>query len=200
MITSNLNQREHIGAISRTVQLKPARNISFLPAITLAIASLLIITLFACEKEQKVKIIDVGDQAPEFRLSTFDGKAVSLSDYRGKVVMVHFWATWCPPCVDEIPTLDRLYRQLLGRNFDIIAVSVDEGGAAAVSSFMRKNGLVLPAVLDPGRSVAGMYGTFKFPETYLVDGKGVVREKVIGPRDWAIPYNQRVLRQLLESR
>src|SRR5574337_650162 len=80
----------------------------------------------------KKKIIESGDRAPEFRLQAQDGRLVSLSEFRGKVVMVHFWATWCPPCVEEIPTLDKLYHELAAKDFVMLAVNVDEGGAGAV--------------------------------------------------------------------
>jgi len=116
------------------------------------------------------------------------------------VVLVHFWATWCPPCVEEIPTLDVLNRALFDKDFVILAVSVDEGGAGAVSGFMKQNKLALPVLLDPSRSIAGLYGTLKFPETYLVDRQGIVREKTIGPRNWSIPENQTILRQVIGSK
>lgn len=171
-------------------------------SLILRISFLTLFFLFfpACEKTQGSKIIREGDSAPEFSLTSFDGRVVKLSDYRGKVVLVHFWATWCPPCVEEIPTLDSLNRALFSKDFEILAVSVDEGGAAAVSAFMNKNKLTLPVLLDPQRSIAGLYGTFKFPETYLVDRQGIVREKVIGPRNWAIPENQTILLQVIGSK
>ncbi len=138
--------------------------------------------------------------APEFRLQKLDGGYVSLSDLRGKVVMVHFWATWCPPCVEEIPTLDRLHHSPLGKDFEMLAVSVDEGGAAAVAPFIQKNRLGLPVLLDPGHQVAELYGTYKFPETYIVDRQGVVRYKAIGPRDWTDPSNIQILRDIIEAK
>jgi len=162
--------------------------------------SFALVVLSSCEKTKGSKIISEGDVAPDFQLQTPEGKIVKLSDYKGKVVMVHFWATWCPPCVDEIPTLDRLYTGLFGKDFELLAVSVDEGGADAVRAFMKKNKLILPALLDPGRSVANSYGTFKFPETYVVDRGGIVREKVIGPRDWTLQENLKVLKELLSTR
>ncbi len=152
------------------------------------------------EKGQEVRIIGVADKAPEFSLPAVDGKPISLSGYRGKVVMVHFWATWCPPCVEEMPTLDALYRSLQGKDFEILAVSVDERGVDAVVPFLSKNRLGLPALLDPQRSIASLYGTYKFPETYLVDREGVVRHKVIGARDWSVPANVNILQDLIENR
>lgn len=146
------------------------------------------------------RIIREGDQAPAFTLSATDQRSVSLADYRGKVVLVHFWATWCPPCVEEMPKLEQLYREFLGTDLNILAVSVDDGGAPAVTDFMRKNRLSLTALLDPGRTVAGRYGTFKFPETYVLDRSGTVRYKVIGPLDWMAPETTNALRRLVEER
>jgi peroxiredoxin len=130
------------------------------------------------------RIIGEGDRAPEFALASLDGTPVRLSDLRGRVVMVHFWATWCPPCVEEMPTIEKLYRSLPSKDFAILAISVDEGGAAQVAAFLNKNRLSLPVVLDPDHAVASSYGTFKFPETYILDRNGIVKFKVIGPRDW----------------
>ncbi len=148
-------------------------------------------------KSLRHKIIASGDRAPDFRLQAPDGRFFSLSDFRGKVVMVHFWATWCPPCVDELPTLARLYPQFSGKDFEMLAVSVDEGGANAVTSFMRQNNLDVPVLLDSDRSIAGLYGTYKFPETYIIDRQGVVRYKVIGPRNWMDPGTVEILKRII---
>lgn len=146
-----------------------------------------------------VKIIGEGDSAPDFTLSSIDGSDIRLSDYRGRVVMIHFWATWCPPCVEEMPTLERLQGSLNRRDFEILAISVDEGGAPAVTSFMKQKGLTLPVLLDPNRKVASLYGTFKFPETYVVDRNGIVRLKAIGPMDWTQPANIDRVRAIIED-
>jgi len=168
--------------------------------ILIAAIGLFLLFLFAKEGSRGTRIIHEGDRAPEFRLQALDGSAVSLADFRGKVVMVHFWATWCPPCVEEMPMIEQLYRSLGSTDFKILTVSVDEGGAGAVAEFMQKNGLSLPALLDPGRSVAGLYGTFKFPETYILDRRGVVKYKAIGPRNWTAPANMNAIRELIEAR
>ena len=169
-------------------------------AILAAAVALLLLFLFTKGGPKKTHLVSEGDQAPAFRLPALDGRQVNLSDFRGKVVMVHFWATWCPPCVEELPTLDRLYHGLLGKDFALLAVSVDEGGAEAVRAFLQKNHLSLPVLLDPQRSVAGQYGTFKFPETYLLDRNGVVRYKVIGPMDWSDPRGIGVILKMLEQK
>lgn len=144
-------------------------------------------------------ILREGDLAHEFSLRGLDGKIVNLSAYRGKVVMVHFWATWCPPCVEEIPVLERLYRTMPGRDFEILAISVDEGGPEVVGPFSRGKNLTFPILLDPDRSTATRYGTFKFPETYVLDREGIVRFKAIGAMDWMHPENLRSLTGLINA-
>lgn len=150
--------------------------------------------------KERPLIVKEGDRAPAFSLQAMDRRAVSLSDYRGKVVFVHFWATWCPPCVEEMPKLEQLYRRLFGKDFEILAVNVDEGGGEALGSFFRKNPASFPVLLDPGGSIAKSYGTFKFPETYVVDRAGTVRFKVIGPLDWMAPETVTALSRLIEEK
>ena len=175
------------------------KQILFLVVLITAVA-LAVAGYVAKDRKAPKKIIASGDQAPDFRLPSTDGRSLGLADLRGKVVMVHFWATWCPPCVEELPTLAKLYEELKGGDFEMLAVSVDEGGSAAVNAFLRKNGLHLPVLLDPGAPVSHLYGTYKFPETYVVDRRGVVRYKVIGPRDWRDPEALRVMRELIAAR
>jgi peroxiredoxin len=168
-----------------------------LVVIIVVLAAVGALFFFGQNSGQRTKIIREGDRAPEFSIPSLDGKPVSLSSFRGKAVMVHFWATWCPPCVEELPTLERLYRGNFGRDLEILAVSVDEGGAAAVVPFMQKNRFALPILLNPDQSVSRAYGTFKFPETYLVDREGVVRKKVIGAVDWMSPAAQEIIQALV---
>lgn len=162
------------------------------------------IVLFAVfmvgKKKASVKIVAEGDVAPDFSLHTLDNRVVRLSDFNGRVVMLHFWATWCPPCVEEMPGIERLYKALKDNGLEILAVSVDEDGASAVSPFMKKNNLTFPALLDPGRSVASGYGTFKFPETYVIDRLGIVRLKAVGSLDWTHPANMERIKEIVKGR
>jgi peroxiredoxin len=168
--------------------------------IIAVLAAIGVLFFYGQHSGQRVKIIRAGDRAPDFRLLSLDRKEVSLSFYRGKVVMVHFWATWCPPCVEELPTLERLYRAYLGKDLEVLAVSVDEGGADAVGQFMRKNRFALPVLLNPDQSVARQYGTFKFPETYLIDREGFVRRKIIGAADWTSPAAQEIIQAMVGTK
>jgi peroxiredoxin len=152
--------------------------------------------LSACTRNIEHKIIKVGDRAPEVSLQSVDGKTMSLADYRGKVVLVHFWATWCPPCVEEIPTLERFYQQVFGSDIEVLAISVDNS-ADVLMTFLDRNKVHFPVLRDPGGTTAGSYGTLKFPETYVIGRDGIVRYKVIGPMDWSMRSNVEIVRSLL---
>ncbi len=175
------------------------KQILFLGILVLLIV-LFVVGYVAKHRPIGKKIITTGDRAPDFRIPAPDGRFFSLSDFKGKIVMVHFWATWCPPCVDELPLLAKLYPQLAGKDFEMLAVSVDEGGANAVTAFMGQHSLHIPVLLDPDRSVAGLYGTYKFPETYIIDRQGIVQYKVIGPHDWMDPGTVQMLRNMIAQK
>ncbi len=175
------------------------KHVVFLVIIVL-IAGLFMAGYLIKGKPAGKKIITSGDRAPEFQVQASDGTLVNLSDFRGKVVLVHFWATWCPPCVEEMPTLDKLYRTFANTDLKILAVSVDESGAQSVVPFMQKNNLSVPVFYNPDRSIANLYGTFKFPETYIVNRQGVVQYKVIGSRDWSDAETTKVLQELVAAR
>lgn len=178
---------------------KKTKQTVLLALIVVAIAAVVVAAVLKNRKVEH-KIIEIGDRAPAFRLPLLNGKQAGTADFRGKVVMVHFWATWCPPCVEEIPTLAALYQSLIGKDFEMLAVSVDEGGAAAVSSFLQQKGLAVPVLLDPDHAIASSYGTFKFPETYILDRQGIVRGKVIGARDWRDPEALRAITALIDAK
>jgi peroxiredoxin len=175
------------------------KKILFLSILVLCI-SLFIIGYIVKDRKGEKKVITKGDRAPEFRLPALDGRFVSLSDFKGKILMVHFWATWCPPCVEEMPTLDGLYDTLRGSGFELIAVSVDEAGTDVVTAFMKKNRLNVPVLMDPDKTISGLYGTYRFPESYIVDRNGIVRYKAIGPRDWGKPANRKIVQDILDAR
>ena len=125
--------------------------------------------------------------APDFAVPDLDGQAVRLSAYRGHVVLVNLWATWCPPCREEMPSMERLHQRLKDKGFVLLAVSEDEGGAAGVKAFVEQMKVTFPVLLDPEGDVGRKYEVWGFPESFLLDRDGRVVERVIGPRDWASP-------------
>ncbi len=149
--------------------------------------SLLWLCLFAllagCSRSPKPPL--VGNLAPDFTVTDAD-RTVSLKDLRGKVVVLNFWATWCPPCVEEMPSLVQMQRQLKDRGITVLAVSVDDD-ARLYHSFLEKNKVDLLTVRDPRQQSNELYGTFKFPESYIIDRQGMLRRKFIGAVDWTKP-------------
>jgi peroxiredoxin len=150
-----------------------------------AVLLLAVFTAAGCTKHEAPAV--EGSQAPDFTLKDLSGRPVQLSSLKGKVVLLNFWATWCPPCREEIPSMIRLNQAMQGKAFQMLAVSVDEGGKDAVDAFFRKRGAALPALLDTDGAVAKRYGTTGVPETFVIDTKGVILKKVIGTMDWSSP-------------
>ena len=116
---------------------------------------------------------------------------MSLGQLRGKIVVLNFWATWCPPCVEEMPSLVEMQKKLQAKGIAVLAVSVDDD-ADAYHKFLKDHNIDVLTVRDPGQKndtgvtapVASKYGSFRFPETYIIDRKGVIRRKFIGAVDW----------------
>jgi len=140
----------------------------------------------------------VGDAAPDFQLSDLDGRTLQLSDYRGKVVVLNFWATWCAPCVQEMPSLNRLVETLGPRGVAVLAVSVDDD-EQALRQFVAKNQLKMAVLRDPNGKVSASYQTFQYPETYILDRQGRLVQKVIGGEDWSTPRVASFFEQLLSK-
>jgi len=122
--------------------------------------------------------------AKEFSVPTPEGATFRLADYRGKVVFLNFWATWCPPCKEEMPAMERLYQRYKDRGFVVLAVSVDAEGAPIVNPFVKEYKLTFPIGLDPKMAVAEHYGVRGLPTSFLVDKRGTLVGLALGPREW----------------
>ena len=140
--------------------------------------------------------VKVGAPAPDFALKTLDGTEVRLSDLRGKVVFVNLWATWCPPCRKELPTMVRFYREYRDRGVEILAVSEDRD-PRAVRKAVGRYGITFPVLLDENKRVYNLYRATGVPETHLIDRQGIIRHTVIGPFDWTAPEVARAVEALL---
>jgi peroxiredoxin len=142
--------------------------------------------------------LEAGVSAPAFRLPSLGGDEVSLDGLRGRAVLLNFWATWCKPCEDEMPAMERLHRRLGADGLALVAVSVDTS-PQDVEAFRERLGLSFPILLDPQRRVADAYQAFRFPETWLIDREGVLVARFIGPKDWDEPAYVDRIRSLLEG-
>jgi cytochrome c biogenesis protein CcmG/thiol:disulfide interchange protein DsbE len=146
-----------------------------------AVAAALVCGATGCDRGSHPGQID--GPAPDFKVS--DGtKTVHLADYRGKVVVLNFWASWCPPCLEEFPSLIQLQRTM--PNVVVLAVSFDHD-AEAYREYLADNHIDLLTVLDTSEASNRAYGTTRPPETFIIDRKGVIRRKFIGPADWMSP-------------
>ena len=123
-----------------------------------------------------------GKMAPNFTLTSTDGKTIKLSDYRGKVVVLDFWATWCPPCKAEIPDFIKLYSQYKGDGFQMLGISVDQGGLSVVKPFMKAYGINYPIMLADDQVVSDFGGISAIPTTFVIDKHGRVRASFVGYR------------------
>ncbi|HEX8947839.1 MAG TPA: TlpA disulfide reductase family protein [Dissulfurispiraceae bacterium] len=137
-------------------------------------------------------------KAPDFTLKDVNGKSVSLSSFRGKVVILNFWATWCPPCREEIPSLDELYKRLRNKGLVVLAVSLDPS-ASAVRNFLQKHPVGFFVFFDEKRNVTkALYKVFSLPTTFLIDKKGNIAQKYFGEQDFTGPEMTKQIESLLK--
>ena len=155
--------------------------------------------LFLCFFSQCSRPVQIGEKAPDFTLHDLAGRSVSLEELSGKVVILHFWATWCPPCLTELPALLRYYEKLNPDKFVLLAICVDNSGPESVGAFLKSWGLEMSAYLDKGGRLARRYGTFRYPETYIVDPEGLVQKKIIGAGDWNSQNGVQFLQGLVQK-
>lgn len=134
-----------------------------------------------CKKD--VTYIDIGRKAPDFTVMNIDGGNARLSDYRGKVVMLEFWATWCPPCIEAVPELNRLHEKFKDKNFIMLNISVDEGTKAVetIKKFRKKYDVRYPIYHD-NTDMDKLYGVIRIPMTFIIDKKGAISSIISGYR------------------
>ena len=127
----------------------------------------------------------IGSNAPDFTVQDSDHK-ITLSQFRGQIVVLNFWATWCPPCIEETPSLVRMQARLKDKGVVVLAVSIDADDDA-YHKFLKDYSVNMVTVRDEARKASNLYGTFGWPETFIIDRTGVVRRKFIGAVDWTSP-------------
>lgn len=164
------------------------------------VAGLILVAMFLVVWLQSAKYepLTVGKQAPEFQLPDLNDKEIRLSDYRGKVVFLNFWATWCKPCREEMPSMEILNKNFEKDGLVILAVSIDRVTTTKdIPPFVKGMNLTFPVLIDSWGRTDKPYKRMGVPETFIIDQEGIIREIVIGPRDWTRLDSLQVLTKLL---
>jgi cytochrome c biogenesis protein CcmG/thiol:disulfide interchange protein DsbE len=164
--------------------------------LTAAIGILLaaLIAVFAGAVHEKV--VGVGDRAPQFSIRTDNGIAISPAGFGGRLLVLNFWATWCPPCIEEMPSLDQMHKELKDSGVVVLGVSVDED-EGAYKNFVQRAGVSFLTARDPTAEISSLYGTYRYPETYVINQQGKVVQKIIGATVWTDERMMNYLRSLL---
>lgn len=171
-----------------------------LPIVLISLAILSLAFGIVWMQSAKYEPLTVGKEAPDFSLPDLEDKTVRLSDFRGKVVFLNFWATWCKPCREEMPSMEVLYKNFDHDDFVILAVSIDRVTTKKdIPPFVKSLSLTFPILIDSWGQTDKRYKLMGVPETYIIDQQGILREKVIGPRDWTILDNLRTITTLLNK-
>jgi cytochrome c biogenesis protein CcmG, thiol:disulfide interchange protein DsbE len=131
-------------------------------------------------------VVQAGDKAPDFSITTDQGRRISPRDFGGRLLVLNFWATWCAPCVEETPSLSEFQKQAAGSGVVVVGISIDRN-AKLYDEFRRRFHLTFQTARDPEATISASYGTFKVPETYIIDRNGRVVQKVIGSKNWTDP-------------
>ena len=136
------------------------------------------------------------NKAPDFSLKDLSGRPVTLLSLKGKVVLLNFWATWCPPCISEMPVFNKLYRELRSRGLEIVAISADRS-ESYLRDYISKHSLEYKVLYDESRTVVKQYKVFSMPTTFLIDKNGVIVEKFFGEYDWTDQEIKKKIEKLL---
>jgi len=159
----------------------------------------ILIVFFASKPSRGPKIAEIGRTTQDFELIDINKNRTTLSSMKGSVVFVNFWATWCESCISEMPSIERLSGQFAGNpTFKIVTILYKDDLNAALS-FMQQNGFTFPVYLNPDESAAKMFGITGIPETFIIDKKGVLRDKVIGPAGWDSPNTIQAFQALINE-
>jgi len=144
--------------------------------------------------------VALGSRAPDFTAVTLDSvpREKRLAEYRGQVVMINVWATWCLPCRVEMPSIEALHRDYAPRGFKVLAVSVDDPGhAATIRAFVEQYKLTFEILHDPGKKIVEQYDILGYPETFIIGRDGVIRKKLLSATDWNSPEHRALVERLL---
>lgn len=152
-------------------------------AIKVLIGGLLAALVVVIASSLNERVVKAGDTAPNFSITTDHGRKITPTDFGGKVLVLHFWASWCAPCVEEAAPLNDFARNVSASGVVVVGVSIDTN-QKAYNKFIAQNKIAFETFRDPEANISASYGTFKVPETYIIDRTGKVVQKVIGEGDW----------------
>ena len=166
-----------------------------------AIASAAMAAVFAVALVIKIRpqmnLLEVGSRAPDFHaVDLATGRATTLADYKGKVILLNIWATWCQPCRVEMPAIERLHKKLGGNGFQVVSVSIDVDGDSVVTAFARDLGLTFQILHNQQGDIQQIYQTTGVPESFVIDREGIIVKKVIGAAEWDGPVNETLIERL----
>ena len=173
-----------------------------------ALVGVVLLIVFAWLNQDRVRPVTAGTVAPEFEVNDLDGGLARLSDHEGEVVLVNIWATWCLPCLIEMPSMERLYQEIGEDGFEIMAVSIDAelGGfdlagrpGGDIQVFADSLGLTFPMLHDPSGGIERLYRTTGVPETFLIGRDGIIYKKVAGGTEWDAPQHKELIQRLLAA-
>jgi peroxiredoxin len=165
----------------------------------ITVISLLILFSFSSAAVAPWEIDEImGKEAPKFTLRKLSDVKVSLSSFKGKVILINFWATWCRPCKVEMPVLNKLFHKLKDRGFTVLGVSIDRS-KKPVQKFLDKIPLDFPILLDSDIDVSRKYKVTRYPTTFIIDREGILREKFFGGKDWMDPEIIKLIEGYLEK-
>jgi cytochrome c biogenesis protein CcmG, thiol:disulfide interchange protein DsbE len=159
-------------------------------AIQTTIVLLLAVFVYVIFDSFREKLVVVGDTAPDFSITADSGRTITPSTFGGKLLVLNFWATWCQPCIEELPSLNQFQKRFEKSGVVVLGVSVDKD-EKAYRDFLARARVSFLTARDPDAKINADYGTLKFPETYIIDGRGKVLRKIISNQDW---MSERVIR------
>lgn len=148
-----------------------------------AIGVLMAVLVFVVYLSIHERIIEPGDSAPNFTITADNGRVITPSNFGGRLLVLNFWATWCQPCVEEVPSLDQFAKDMAGTGVVVLGVSVDKD-ANRYRAFLDRSRVSFTTARDPEAKISANYGTFQYPESYIIDSNGKVVQKIIGATNW----------------
>ncbi len=166
-------------------------------AIASGAMALVFVVALVIKIRPQMDLLEVGSRAPNFHaVDLATGRAVTLADYKNKVVLLNIWATWCQPCRVEMPAIERLHKKLGGTDFHVVSVSIDADGDSVVSAYARDLGLTFQILHNQPGDIQQIYQTTGVPESFVIDREGIIVKKVIGAAEWDGPVNETLIERL----